>query len=279
MGCGLLNLATGHLRYASAGHDPPLLRDVDGTVRELAIDNGAALGIERETKYGFIDAFVAPGDALLLFTDGVTEARADDGSTLGLEGLAALLREGAETEPDTLVRRIVDTINGSGLRVEDDLTVLAVSLKPMDVSIRRGESTPHWLLEPEPSPAGVRRAQQWLRSILTARGIAAHKIEDAELIAEELLTNVVRSLGSRGGQGHLSVDCVLRDGEVVLTFSDDAAPFDPLAASASDLDAPIEQRPIGGLGIALVRRLADSCRYDYVDGRNVLEVRLRSNPT
>jgi serine/threonine-protein kinase RsbW len=45
------------------------------------------------------------------------------------------------------------------------------------------------------------------------------------------------------------------------------------------LDAPIEQRPIGGLGIALVRRLADSCRYDYVDGRNVLEVRLRSNPT
>ena len=57
---------------------------------------------------------------------------------------------------------------------------------------------------------------------------------------------------------------------LVLTFSDDGVPFDPIAAKTPDTSAPLEQREIGGLGIHLVRNLIDEASYERKLGRNVL---------
>jgi sigma-B regulation protein RsbU (phosphoserine phosphatase) len=62
---------------------------------------------------------------------------------------------------------------------------------------------------------------------------------------------------------------------IALVFSDDGKPFDPLARDAPDLSADAAGRAIGGLGIHIVRELADAAHYSYRDGRNVLEIRLR----
>jgi sigma-B regulation protein RsbU (phosphoserine phosphatase) len=131
-----------------------------------------------------------------------------------------------------------------------------------------------WLIEPQISNVGVAQTQQWLRSILAARAVAADLINDAELIAEELLTNVVRSLDARGCDSRMSLDCELTATQIVMTVRDDGPPFDPLALAAPDLDADISDRSVGGLGVTLVRQLADSCRYSHVDGHNVMEIRL-----
>jgi serine/threonine-protein kinase RsbW len=78
------------------------------------------------------------------------------------------------------------------------------------------------------------------------------------VILEELFTNVVAH-----GYGAASVDVALgwRRGWLTIDFVDDGPPFDPLAHARPDLDAPAEQRPIGGLGIAIVRALVDRGRY------------------
>ena len=132
----------------------------------------------------------------------------------------------------------------------------------------------HWVIEPQISQAGVAQAQQWLRSILTARDVIAARISDAELIAEELLTNIVRSLETRRGSSRLSLECKLTAAQIIMTFRDNGPPFDPLAVAAPDLAGSIEERAIGGLGVALVRELADGCRYSRVQGHNVMEDRL-----
>jgi anti-sigma regulatory factor (Ser/Thr protein kinase) len=72
----------------------------------------------------------------------------------------------------------------------------------------------------------------------------------------------------------LSLDCALTPAELVLTVRDDGPQFDPLARESPELDNPIDDRDVGGLGIVIVRRLADRCRYARVDGRNVMEIRL-----
>ena len=77
---------------------------------------------------------------------------------------------------------------------------------------------------------------------------------------------------------YVSIACSLTPDEIVLIVRDDAAAFDPLARAGPNLDTDIADREIGGLGILLVKRLADSCRYSRVDGCNVLEIRLGRIP-
>ena len=274
LGCGLLNVRTGKVLYASAGHEPPLLRARDGTVRQMDVENGPAIGIESVALYPLVETYLAPGDTLVVFTDGVTEAAAQDGSQFGTDRLAALLSDSGDGAPDALVRRIVAAIAANGFRASDDLTVLAISLSPSTVTAHQTELGTNWHMELEISPAGVAQAQLWLRAILAARDVTPDQISEVELIAEELLTNVVRALQTRGGAGGLSLDCAVTPAELVLTVRDDGPQFDPLAHKSPELDSPIDDRDVGGLGIVIVRRLADRCRYARVDGRNVMEIRL-----
>ena len=87
------------------------------------------------------------------------------------------------------------------------------------------------------------------------------------VILEELFTNVVAH-----GYGAVNVAVALgwRRGKLTIDFVDDGPPFDPLAHASPDLDAPAEQRAIGGLGIAIVRALVDRARYCRQDHRNHL---------
>jgi sigma-B regulation protein RsbU (phosphoserine phosphatase) len=277
IGCGVLDVATGFLRYASAGHEPPFVRHPDGTVTALPAENGAALGIDAGADYRCTETFVAPGDTLVLFTDGVPEAEAHDGSLFGLERLSAVLGRASDGEPEALIRAVAGTVaaEGSGFHATDDLTVMAIEWRPSEVTVRRaGDGGVEWRIEPETSAGGIRRAQQWLRALLAARAVDRERLDDVELVAEELLTNVVRVAADTADGVRLVVDCALTASEIVLAFRDDGVAFDPTARALPRLDLDVADRDVGGLGILLVRRIADACRYARVDGWNVLEVRL-----
>lgn len=87
---------------------------------------------------------------------------------------------------------------------------------------------------------------------------------------DELLTNTI-SYGYDDSDGHRIEMTVWMEGSVlVIELSDDAKPYDPTAAPHPDIDAPIEKRPIGGLGVHFVRELMDGFRYRRTDGRNVV---------
>ncbi len=87
---------------------------------------------------------------------------------------------------------------------------------------------------------------------------------------DELLTNTI-SYGYEDSGPHRIRMTVHMEGTVlVVELSDDAKPYDPTAAPDPDIDAPIEERPIGGLGVHFVRTLMDGFAYRRSDGRNVV---------
>ena len=66
---------------------------------------------------------------------------------------------------------------------------------------------------------------------------------------------------------------MLEDGELVAEVEDDGTPFNPLDVPAPDVTRPIEDRPIGGLGIHLTKKMVDGIDYSLRDGKNVLRLR------
>ena len=91
------------------------------------------------------------------------------------------------------------------------------------------------------------------------------------ILLEELFTNVVNH-GSGGVVPPRRIEVVLslNAGELTIDFSDDGRPFDPLIAAPPDLDQPLADRPVGGLGLHILRSLVDHARYRRDGDRNRL---------
>ena len=114
-----------------------------------------------------------------------------------------------------------------------------------------------------------------LEDALRGERLPDEAVLELRLVAEELLTNVA-AYGHEGADEHwVSVELALQGADVTLRFVDDGRPFDPLAAAPPDLTVPVEHRPVGGLGVHLVRSLVDDAAYERVEGQNVLTLRKR----
>ena len=87
--CGILDLASGELRYTNAGHLPPLLVRPGKAGEWLRIPPGTALGVDEEARYQTATTMLQPGDAVILYTDGVTEAMDADERLYSAERLLA----------------------------------------------------------------------------------------------------------------------------------------------------------------------------------------------
>lgn len=92
------------------------------------------------------------------------------------------------------------------------------------------------------------------------------------LVMDELVTNVVSYAYPEGADGVLDVSVEVENDMLSITFSDSGVPFNPLQQDDPDITLGIEERPVGGLGIFLVKQMMDNVEYNYVDGRNVLKV-------
>ncbi|GAB4251302.1 MAG: hypothetical protein OHK005_18440 [Candidatus Methylacidiphilales bacterium] len=119
---------TGHLRWASAGHDPALVFDPQrGVFRELA-GGGLALGILPGWSYETFSGELAPGEWVVLATDGVWEARRADGEMFGKERLREAIRAGSEKDVEGMVQTILETVarfRGEEAQ-QDDITVVVM---------------------------------------------------------------------------------------------------------------------------------------------------------
>ncbi len=97
------------------------------------------------------------------------------------------------------------------------------------------------------------------------------------LVLEELGLNAIQ-YGSKGKTPDIEIVMVSDHEQVTVTISDAGTPFDPLTdAPDPDVDASIEDRPIGGLGVYLVREMMDEAHYKREDGRNHLTLIKRRN--
>lgn len=124
--CGVLKPDSGHLRFVCAGHPFPFLRRADGSVTEIGT-GALPLGIRVEHELELHEAVVAPGDTLLLYTDGVVETLDRAGESFGFERLQKGLASGGSSEAiHERVLRELDGFRGDE-PVYDDCSLVVIN--------------------------------------------------------------------------------------------------------------------------------------------------------
>jgi serine/threonine-protein kinase RsbW len=122
-------------------------------------------------------------------------------------------------------------------------------------------------------PAQLVVLNQFLRDFWTAAALAPPGMQPFELALEEIFMNIVMH-GSEPGRTpwvEVSLDGAAAE-SVTMTVEDDGPQFDPLCLPPPDLAAGLEQRPVGGLGVFLVRQMMDAVSYQRVGARNQLRM-------
>lgn len=129
---GILDPRTGALQYANGGHHAPLILGRDGTVRALSAASGMALGLMPDLPYTAATERLEPGDLLLLYTDGVTEAFDAAGNPYGEARLQALLARHAPDTPADIVAAVFADVEAheAGAPQSDDITLAAIRWQP-----------------------------------------------------------------------------------------------------------------------------------------------------
>ena len=261
---GVLDLASGGLRFCNAGHDRPFL--LGKTVEELPVEANLPIGAFSDFEYGTQECLIPAGSTLFLYTDGLTEARNPQRELYSSARLSETLRAAGPVKDS---RSLVDKMEGEvdrfvdGAVQSDDLTMLAIRYSGPGVF-------PGEKLSLENDVRQVTRLSEFLKGVSGRLNLSAKTANDIRLAVEETVVNAMNYAYPDGRKGEILVEAETDGKALTFTISDAGAPFDPTAVPDADTTLPAEDRPIGGLGLFLVRNLVDTMHYDRVNDRNIL---------
>ena len=257
--CGVLSLDTGHLCYCNAGHNPP--RALTDHIFKLPILPNLPLGIVKEYPYVEQEMDLHYDDALFLYTDGLTEAENSRHQLFGEARLEEALR-GKKSAVDHLknMQRQVAEFVGNAPQ-SDDLTMLFLHY----LGSKKGY---HLTLDNDIRQ--ISNLAGFVDRIMEENDLKPDFAMKVNLALEEAVTNVIMYAYPAGTKGKVNLEAVVEGTELKFTLADRGKYFDPTEAPEADTTASVEDRPIGGLGIHLVRTIMDSVTYKRMDGQNVL---------
>lgn len=99
-----------------------------------------------------------------------------------------------------------------------------------------------------------------------------------DIAIDELFSNIsFYAYNPEVGMATISIEVIEDPMEVILMFTDNGTPYDPLGTEEPDVTLPAEERKIGGLGIYIVKQSMDEIAYEYTEGKNILKVKKKLN--
>ena len=123
----------------------------------------------------------------------------------------------------------------------------------------------------------VPRLASFIEEVAERQGADMSVIMSINLALEEAVVNVMNYAYPEGTRGEIDITASFSDNTLIFTISDAGAPFDPTKVSDPDTSLSAEDRPIGGLGIHLVRQIMDEVAYRYENNRNMLTLKKKIN--
>jgi sigma-B regulation protein RsbU (phosphoserine phosphatase) len=264
---GYLDIPTGRFTFVNAGHNPPLIKQ-GGSFKPLAVRPGFVLASIRSFSYSESEITLGEGDALCLYTDGVTEAMSASGELFSVNRLIDVANSESVRDLKIFTTAIKDAAHrfASDKEQADDITLLSF----------RYDGGKHFHFVEFKVVAEHNKLKYVLQRIaepLYKTSCTEPYIRLIELAAEEVFVNIAH-YAYEPGSGDVLISLRI-EGDLTLTFADRGKPFNPVEACRFDINKPAEERVPGGLGIFMAKNIMDEVSYRYEDGYNILTLRKR----
>lgn len=255
---GILDLETGRVCYANAGHNPPVVRRKDGTYEYLKGKSNFVLAGMEGIRYREQQLQLQQGDEIYLYTDGVTEAHDSNSQLFGEDRLLISLNSAVNMPVDDICKKVKADVNAFVGEAEqfDDITMMCIRLNEVENKMLSVIPT----MDTIPQVAAF--VEEHLEKFEVPMGLSAKLM----VAVDEIYSNIVRYSGASEAQ----ICIVKAEDTLKLIFRDNGKPYSPLDAKEPDITASAEDRAVGGLGIFMVRKMLDDVEYEYTCGMNKL---------
>jgi len=264
---GYLDIPTDRFTYVNAGHNPPLIKKNGKSCEFLKTDPCLVLAFLKNTKYREEEIFLESGDTIYLYTDGVTEAMNINKDMFGENRLLAAANNTGDSSPKEFLHSIKREIDNftDGEEQYDDVTMLALKVrKPVSVSDNANELVVEAKLE------NLEKTIDFINSRLENLKYPPDLRNEISIAIEEVFMNIA-NYAYKPQTGNVAISIATED-KTLIRFEDSGKPYNPLEEPAPDLEKPLADRDIGGLGIFMVKKIMDNVEYSHQNGKNILTV-------
>ncbi len=279
---GILDLKSGVLTAANAGHEYPIIKDADGEFQVYKDKHGFVVGGIDGLKFKDYQVELKPGSKLFLYTDGVTEASGESKELFGMDRLVASLRKAEDSEPEEIIKAVRKDIDDFVLEAEqfDDITMVCLEYfgEREDAEAGVMDSRRNRIILDITDKAEIAKVTEitdLIDSELDKLGCTSKAKMQINIAIDELYSNIAKYAYEKEGAGKARVVmsyCEVRN-EVTIVFGDSGEPFDPTTREDPDVTLPADKRSIGGLGIFLVKKSMDEFSYEYSNGMNLKTIK------
>ena len=264
---GVLDPATHVLRFHSGGQGPIFRYKAADATWERYKPTSFPLGaMPLTTLRPAIEIEMLPGDVLTVISDGIYEYENGRGEAFGEARLQVLIAANADKPTAQMLDLLMADIRAfaQGAPQEDDMTAVLVK-----------RQSPLWARASFDRNFDALESMTAFSATAFARmGVDERLLPIVDLAVEELFTNMVKYGVGSSAPVRIEIGAIAGGVEVRL-IDDDVEPFDITRMPDVDIDAPIEEREPGGLGLHLIRRMVDSVEYEYVKERRQSRITLR----
>jgi sigma-B regulation protein RsbU (phosphoserine phosphatase) len=263
----ILETDTGLLTWSDAGHQPAILKKPGGKAAEISVKKkGMVVGTMEDYQYRAYSVTLENGDMIFLYTDGVSEANNEAQEMYGTQRLLdAILACSACSAQDLCETVYTDVERFTGTAPQfDDITMMTVVYRADTLLNDAKKLIVSAVVE------SLDEVLAFLTERLEAIACPAQAMNQILIAAEEIFVNIAHYAYPNSGSAEVCFTA--NDNEVIIAFSDNGKPFNPLEILDPDIKKSPEEREAGGLGIFLVKKLMSSVAYEYTNERNVLTI-------
>ena len=267
----MVDVSSGELTYVNAGHNPPIVI-LNNEANYLKIRPSFVLGGIKNFKYKEEHLKLNPGDSVYLYTDGVSEATNEKEELYGEDRLLKLFKNVISPIDDT---KMIETISKdiddfvAGYEQSDDITQVCFTYLAKSSNLK----DMHKLFLPT-NDETLDTLTALISKELEDCGADKKDIYNITLVLEEVFANI-KNYAYGGKVGHFIFAYQIKDEQFSMEFIDYGVEFNPLTKNDPNITLEAKDRPIGGLGIFLVKSLMDDVSYQYYDLANHLKMRKR----
>lgn len=258
---GILEISTGKLTFANAGHDDPAISVGGGNFDMVKNKHGLVIGAMGGLKYKDSEIVLGKGDKIFLYTDGVPEATNKNNELFTAQRMIDVLNTEKPSAPESVIKTVREKVReftGDAPQF-DDITMLCFEYKGKnDKSIKLPATDEN-----------LAKATEFVRERLKNRNVSEKFIKQVELYVEEVFVNIAH-YAYAPDIGDAEIFCDVSADKITVIFTDEGKRYDPLEKPDPDITLSAEERDIGGLGIFMTKKLTDDIRYEYKDGKNIL---------